>query len=137
MIKVDSDILCDYCHDNEIANRNNCEGSRCDEARIKYLDDHGIEGPECFFDLQAGQTVYYIDARKIIKASVKSITTDKDSIWIALSDSTVEIKMPLDTKIHDRLCLTKANAIETFQIMMNDLHVEYQNNLIDFITKSE
>ena len=64
-IKIDQDVLCDHCcdyHDSE-SFRDRCEGSQCDEARSRYLDDNGLtedtEG-KTFRKLIIGDDIYKI-----------------------------------------------------------------------------
>ena len=42
-IEIIQEALCSFCESNFDENRDRCEGRKCDQARILYIEDHGLE----------------------------------------------------------------------------------------------
>jgi len=93
MIKINQDILCEYCEWIFEINRNSCEGSRCSLATERYFEDKGIIKDEhsCFGDLKCGDKLYTVDKayRTIKKIEITSISfdiKDKDILVIGYAE---------------------------------------------------
>ena len=71
-MKIDQDILCDFCenHFNRGTNwRSVCEGTKCKEVRELYLEDVGItdtsNNSPSFSKLRIGDEFYFLDKTKM------------------------------------------------------------------------
>lgn len=88
MITIDQDVLCEFCHSNEIANRNTCEGCRCDEARDAYMDDNGLveNDKTTFGNIEVGDSLYCV-TNTIELAEIASVMTSKEDIEFFMAEA--------------------------------------------------
>jgi len=68
-IKVDQDVLYDYCKAYHDSSMDRCEGSQCEAIEEMYLDEHGItEDPlsvKTFAKLSVGDWFYMLDCEGV------------------------------------------------------------------------
>lgn len=124
MIKIDQDVLCDYCagmHDRGDDWKSRCEGSNCDDARESYLDDNGLieVDPESrtFKDLTLGDKIYIIHTDQVVPFikekninSLRQMNGDPlcihfDSTHVTIKDKNSTVNAERNIFIDKKVCL--------------------------------
>lgn len=67
--EIEQEALCHFCKEREIsAGARLCEGSYCEEARLRYFEDNEIEEvSECFADLEIGASIFVITGTDLLE----------------------------------------------------------------------
>ena len=107
MIKIDQDILCDFCKDHNNSRMDNCEGSQCEEMAELYLDENGIsdpsQGKRTFEKLNINNVLYFLDYKPIVPKIVNLRITeirrqDSGSLQISTKKEYINISQNKEDK---------------------------------------
>lgn len=101
MIKIDQDVLCDYCKEYHDCNMSGCEGRQCEEIKEIYLEEKGIimneDNVRAFRKLCVGDEIYRLIDKDILpsikKLKINSVSkiNDSDSLHIHYNSDGVSI----------------------------------------------
>lgn len=135
MITIDQDALCEFCEKQEIARLDNCEGSRCDEARDAYMDEHGLieneERKNTFKDLILDDVVYALDGKELTfkEMLITGIDRDSDRMLTFLGINGYLFR----AKATETMC--HADSSETYFLKKKDLKTHYETLMLKKIKR--
>ena len=132
MIKIDQDILCDFCKDHNNSRMDNCEGSQCEEMAELYLDENGIsdpsQGKRTFEKLNVNNIIYFLD----IKLIVPEIKKRKLISIAKLVDNSIDIRHA-DNYIRIPEKSTNLSSIGQYHLYRADAQEELQKLCLERI----
>lgn len=122
-IKIDQDLLCEFCKSYNDSSMSMCEGSECEQMTEHYLEDVGVTetdlAKKTFEGLNIGNNIYHLSTSENIPNiniyKVNGVSIDKvKEVTISYKSGFVRIKEG-DVDTYENVFIYKKDADEALE----------------------